>query len=183
MNRENGVEVARSRGVVHLVNSTLQTAKFHPNIGLFDVIEHIKDDVEFLREINRILDNEGTLFITVPAFDLLWSQNDMNAQHFRRYTLKSFSSMAAKAGFKTIYSTYFFSLLPLAIFFLRVLPYRLGIRFSNVYSKAAKEHKAERVASVMDWVGAKEIKTFKKGKKVLVGSSCLLILRKANIIE
>lgn len=177
-----GIESAKKRGVTHLINSSLHVADFRnevfQNIGLFDVVEHIKDDVTFLKEINRILTVDGVVFVTVPAFEGLWSQNDDNAQHYRRYTLSTFSAMAKKAGLKTIYSTYFFSLLPIAIFIFRSLPYKLGIRYGSIYKKAANEHKEGPGSVIMKWMGLIEMKVLRKNQKLICGSSCLIVLRK-----
>ena len=52
--------------------------------GLFDVMEHIENDISFLRSINYILLTGGYLFITVPAYNFLWSKEDTLACHFRR---------------------------------------------------------------------------------------------------
>src|SRR5207302_969127 len=37
-------------------------------ICMFDVLEHIEEDVETLRAIKRLLKKNGRIFITVPAF-------------------------------------------------------------------------------------------------------------------
>ena len=61
--------------------------------GLFDlilcmdVIEHVPDDVEFLRDLcRRFLSRGGQLLCTVPAWPSLFSTHDVTLKHFRRYT-------------------------------------------------------------------------------------------------
>lgn len=54
----------------------------------------------------------------------LWSQHDVTAGHFRRYTRVSLEKLF-QDRFKIVYFSYFFSALVLPIFVLRVLPYRL----------------------------------------------------------
>lgn len=55
-------------------------------LGMFDVIEHVADDVGALRWAAQQLVPGGLLVITVPAFDFLWTKHDEAAHHVRRYT-------------------------------------------------------------------------------------------------
>jgi SAM-dependent methyltransferase len=177
-----GIMVAKQRGIDHLINSSFQDAGFlkgvFPNIGLFDVIEHIENDVAFLKQIKEVLADDGKLYITVPAFNYLWSQNDVNSQHYRRYTIRTFEQCAESAGFKIIYATYFFRLLPFTIFLFRSIPYRLGIRFRNLYSKASKEHKNGFASRLMNLASTSEVHTVEKKRRLNFGSSCLIVLQK-----
>jgi 2-polyprenyl-3-methyl-5-hydroxy-6-metoxy-1,4-benzoquinol methylase len=179
---EYGILIAKQRAVSHLINSSLQDASFLkqvlPNVGLFDVLEHIKDDLDFLRQVESVLTNDGTVFITVPAFNYLWSQNDVNAQHYRRYTMATFTKLAEAAGFRIIYATYFFRFLPFGIFLFRSLPYRLGIRFKSLYSKANKEHKNGFASKVMNFLANSELNAIANKRKLNFGSSCLFVLQK-----
>ncbi|MCW1908702.1 MAG: class I SAM-dependent methyltransferase [Candidatus Saccharibacteria bacterium] len=52
----------------------------------FDVLEHIADDSTALVEWTRVLKPGGKLFITVPAYQWLWSEHDESMHHYRRYT-------------------------------------------------------------------------------------------------
>lgn len=179
---EYGIHVAKQRGVIHLINSSLQDAGFLkevlPNVGLFDVLEHIKDDIDFLKQIENVLTDNGKVFITVPAFNYLWSQNDVNAQHYRRYTTKTFRSVAEAAGFKISYATCFFRFLPFGIFLFRSVPYRLGIKFKRLYSKATKEHKNGFASKLMSFLGESELNAIGKKRTLNFGSSCLFVLQK-----
>jgi len=67
--------------------------------GAFDVTEHIEDDLGFLRELGGILRPGGRLYVTVPAFPFLWSQEDTDTGHYRRYTLPAIEAVLRKAGF------------------------------------------------------------------------------------
>src|SRR5207249_3972828 len=84
-----GVKRARERGI-EAKHATLDTAGFAPaslgSIGMFDVVEHIKDDVGFLKQARSYLQPGGRLYLTVPAYQALWSGEDVYAEHFRRYT-------------------------------------------------------------------------------------------------
>jgi SAM-dependent methyltransferase len=96
--------------------------------GLFDVVEHIADDVGYLRGLHRLLQPGGRLYLTAPAHPALWSQEDIDAGHCRRHTLASMHRLLSAGGYEPIWSSYFFRPLPLPIAILRSLPFRLGLR-------------------------------------------------------
>lgn len=54
-------------------------------VTAFDVIEHIDNHSLAATEIARVCKPGGIVFVTVPAFQLLWSEHDEINQHFRRY--------------------------------------------------------------------------------------------------
>ena len=51
-----------------------------------DVLEHIDDELHALRELHRVVRPGGTLLVTVPAYQSLWSEHDVINHHKRRYT-------------------------------------------------------------------------------------------------
>ena len=82
-------------------------------IGAFDVIEHIKEDEEVLRQTCVALKPEGWMLLTVPQHEWLWSPTDEYALHERRYTAADLHRKIKSAGFRVIRSTSFVtSLLP-----------------------------------------------------------------------
>ena len=85
-------------------------------VGLFDVLEHIEDDVGSLRSLGRKLNPTGTLLVTVPAMPWLWSSHDETHHHFRRYTRASLNRAIRAAGLEPVKVGYFNTLLfPLAV--------------------------------------------------------------------
>ena len=87
-----------------------------------DVIEHIDDDIAFLKNYVQIAPMGSTFFITVPAYTFMWSQHDVFLGHYRRYTRRSLNTLMANAGLTTIKSGYFYSFLfPLAFIQRKVL--------------------------------------------------------------
>ncbi len=110
------------------------------NIGLFDVVEHIEDDEAFLIENHSYLKKGGKIYITVPAYQWLFSEEDVYAGHYRRYSVKQISSLLENIGFEVKYKTYFFTFIPIPLFLLNALPYKLGIK---------KKHESEKYANVM----------------------------------
>ena len=111
---------AYKRGIKNVLCSTLEQAEFAPSsidsVGLFDVVEHIEDDYLFLKSINKYLKDDGYIYITVPAFNFLWSNEDVDAGHFKRYSTTELNELLEKSGFSIIQSTYIFSILPLPVF-------------------------------------------------------------------
>ncbi len=80
-------------------------------IGVFDVIEHICDDLQALKEINKALVNGGGLIVTVPQHPFLWGESDRINQHKRRYIRSNLKVLLKEAGFEIIRTTSFVSLL------------------------------------------------------------------------
>jgi len=176
---------AKNRNIKNVVCSTLEDAEFDnsslDSIGLFDVVEHIKDDSIFLTDIHRYLKNNGYIYITVPAYSFLWSNDDVDAGHYRRYSLKKINELLSKCGFSIEYSTYFFSILPLPIFLFRSIPSILGMNNkSSDLVKNKKEHSNKKgvVNSIMRKVWSLELGKIKKSKKINFGSSCFIVGKK-----
>jgi SAM-dependent methyltransferase len=117
--------LARERGAGEVVEGSVlsmpfESASFDLAVSL-DVIEHLEDDLGALRELRRVIAPGGALLITVPAYQWLWSGHDEVNHHHRRYTRRSLQHVAEQAGWETVRTTYFNSLLlPVAIL-LRVL--------------------------------------------------------------
>lgn len=182
---QRGATNAKRRAVEHIICSTLEDAGFDKgtieSVGLFDVVEHIENDQSFLEKINTYLENEGLVYITVPAYNVLWSNEDKDAGHFRRYSLSQIKHLLTKTGFEVVYSTYIFSVLPLPILLLRSLPSRLGL---NKNSGELKKHKNEHspkkgiVNSIMQKVWNWELARVKAGKKISIGGSCFIVGKK-----
>jgi len=68
-------------------------------ITAIDVIEHIEDDTQSLKEFNRLLRPEGWLLLCVPAFMLLFGKHDQLFGHYRRYCSKDLRSKLEACGF------------------------------------------------------------------------------------
>jgi SAM-dependent methyltransferase len=119
------VALARARGAGEVIEGSVlsmpfDSASFDLAVSL-DVIEHLEDDLGALRELRRVVAPGGALLITVPAYQWLWSGHDEINHHHRRYTRRSLQRVAVRAGWETVRTTYFNSLLlPVAIL-LRVL--------------------------------------------------------------
>lgn len=180
---ERGVANARRRGLSHVVCGTLGDAGFLPGTfaaaGLFDVIEHVRDDHSLLVEVRGTLARGGLLLATVPAGPWLWSREDEEAGHFRRYDEGSLSRALAGAGFEVVFLTRIFRPLVLPIFLLRALPHRLGIGRPLDAERAHRQHGTAGGAGAR-WLSRRldaEFRAVQAGRRVRAGSSLLVAAR------
>jgi len=77
-------------------------------VTAFDVLEHMSNDTVVLKEWHRVLKIDGYLYVTVPAYQWLFSPHDKQLQHYRRYLISNLSEKLQKVGFKPIFTSYFF---------------------------------------------------------------------------
>ncbi len=97
-------------------------------LTMFDTIEHIADDVGALREARRALAGDGRLFISTPAYQFLYANNDRVAHHERRYTVRGLGGKLRAAGLEPVRLTYFNTLL-----FPAILPAVLAKKLQERY--------------------------------------------------
>lgn len=119
------VDAARARGIGEVVMGSIGEMPFADDsfdlAVCLDVIEHLPDDRGALRELRRAVAPGGSLLVTVPAYQWLWSSHDTINQHCRRYTRATLLAATSDAGWHCKRVTYFNSLLlPVAVA-LRVL--------------------------------------------------------------
>ena len=69
---------------------------------MMDVIEHVDDDVGLIRQYSDSMLQHGTMLITVPAFQFLWSKHDVFLEHKRRYTHASLHRAIEAAGLTVV---------------------------------------------------------------------------------
>jgi len=65
-----------------------------------DVIEHIKNDSQIIKELHRVCAPDGLLLTVIPAFRFLWSERDLRLGHNKRYIKSEIRLLAEKAGFR-----------------------------------------------------------------------------------
>jgi SAM-dependent methyltransferase len=179
---EAGARNARlQRGLANVVCSTIEDAQFAPHsfgaIGMFDVIEHIERDRDFITGIASLLKTDGRLYLTVPCHRWLWSQADVEAGHFRRHTLSSLRTLLLGV-FEIDYLSYFFEPLIAPQFLLRTLPYRLGLGRNKLLSSES-EHGSRQgtMVRMLDRLLAREVDKVAKGEALSFGASCLVAAR------
>jgi SAM-dependent methyltransferase len=108
-----GLRFAHRRVVCGLVQGDLHRPPFGRSfalLGMFDVLEHLPDDLQVLRDLEQMLAPGGVLVLTVPAFPSLWSYFDEAAHHARRYTRQSLTATLQTAGYEVQQVSYFMAL-------------------------------------------------------------------------
>jgi SAM-dependent methyltransferase len=180
-----GAANARRRGLRHVVCSTLEDVGFGAGTlsaaGAFDVIEHIQDDLSFVRSLAHSLAPMGRLYLTVPAFPWLWSHEDDFAGHYRRYTTATLRHLLEQCGFQVEYMTYFFQFLPLPVFCFRTIPYKLRLRHHVTdIDRARTDHEGPGgpLKYLLDGVLNRELALIRSGRTIPFGGSCLSVARK-----
>ena len=172
-----GICHARTRGLRNVVHATLKEAHFRdgslPAIGFFDVMEHIDDEHGFLCEIRRCLTADGRIYLTVPAGRWLWSDADVQAGHFRRYTFASLRRALERAGFRPLFMSKMFSLLPLPLFLCRSLPSLFGHRRQPARSYSGQLRFKRR--AIMERIWHWELARLARGRSIPCGTSCLAV--------
>ncbi len=177
-----GARHAWQRGVRPVICATLERAGFPEQslggIGIFDVLEHIEDDVAFLRNMRRHLKPTGRLYITVPAFQFLWSAEDTAAGHFRRYSRSTLRAVLERAEFEVEYLSGMFAWLPLPVFLRRSLPSRLGRRDASA-SRADAVHMLpeSRFGRALDRLLTREREHISRGGSLMIGGSLIAVAR------
>ena len=71
-----------------------------------EVLEHVKNDIQAIRQIFRVPKPGGTAIFTVPAKPELFSELDTIAGHYRRYLQSELVGKVTGAGMKVITSFY-----------------------------------------------------------------------------
>ncbi|MFA5316813.1 MAG: class I SAM-dependent methyltransferase [Dehalococcoidales bacterium] len=120
-----GLKIAAAR--VHkakLINADCRTfdpGKGFDAAGAFDVLEHIQDDDELLRQMHKSVKPGGGVIITVPQHPFLWSKVDEFACHVRRYRAKDLQKKMEAHGFNVVRKTSFVFFLMPAVFVSRLM--------------------------------------------------------------
>ncbi len=133
------LQLSKEKNVCNVVEGSLPhhipLDKTYNVIAMFDVLEHIEEDLASLLAIKKILHKNGRLLLTVPAFMFLWSDHDDLHHHKRRYTKKSLTNVLKQAGYNIEYLTYFntflFPVVSLVRLVSRLLKRRSGSDISN----------------------------------------------------
>jgi len=120
----------------------LENKKKYDLICLFDVLEHIDDDLQALNTISDLLEDNGDILISVPAYMFMWSSHDESIHHYRRYTSTGIQEIVKKTNLYLQRSTYFNTLLfPIAF-----------VERKIVRNKFNKEYNAKNLPKLIDFV-------------------------------
>lgn len=152
-------------------------------VGLFDVLEHLDDDVGALRGLRQLLTERGSLLLTVPADPSLWSYFDVGSHHKRRYDEGDLRAKLVEAGYVVEYLTPYMSVLHPVI--------RLGRRFTawraapprsatEAWSVAEADLRVRPLSgAVLDFLLGQEVRMLRRRRRLPIGASLLCVARRA----
>lgn len=176
---------AKKRGVKNVFCGTFQEfdfGKYDIDIcGLFDVIEHIEDDISFLNELYSKIKRNTHIIISVPSLKLLWSDVDIYTGHYRRYNKKDTIRILNNTKFQFVDSGYYFSPYVLPLLVLRVLPFRIGFKKNNekIKQEEMKNHNQNNfVQTIINKRNKQWGEKIAKGNYPYFGTSMFIVLKK-----
>jgi SAM-dependent methyltransferase len=70
------------------------------SVACLNVLEHIRDEAAALAHMYAVLPEGGRAVLIVPAFERLYGPIDERLGHYRRYSKKSLTRVAERAGFR-----------------------------------------------------------------------------------
>ena len=86
------------------------------SIFCLNVIEHIKDDRQAMKNILKMLKPSGKAVVLVPAYQKLFNKIDTSLQHFRRYTDKTLTDIVPQQA--TIQKVFYFNAMGIPAWFI-----------------------------------------------------------------
>jgi len=105
------VAYCAERGLEHVRQAGLESLPFDD--GQFDlllacdVLEHVAEDVGALVELGRVAAPGAYLVVTVPAYQWLWTEHDVQLHHLRRYTRRQLTDRVTQSGWEPLVTTSF----------------------------------------------------------------------------
>ena len=111
--------IKKERKIKNLYSTLKIKKNFYDLILLADVIEHVKQPKELLKDLKKFLKKDGHILITVPAYQFLFSKKDEVLGHYRRYNKKLLKKELS--GFKVENISYFNTFLCIPIIIMTML--------------------------------------------------------------
>jgi SAM-dependent methyltransferase len=182
-------QYARQRCSCSLVQGDMLKPPFASNfqlIGVFDVLEHLPDDMQALRDLHSMLTIRGALLLTVPIHPSLWSYFDEASCHCRRYEPDELERKLIDAGFQVEYLTpYMSTILPLVWLRRRLVALVNRGRAADprrVHELAASELRVTPVVNeLMGWLLGLEARSIARRRRLRIGTSLLAVARKTAV--
>lgn len=151
-------------------------------ILMLDVLEHVEDDQGFLQHaVLHLLDGDGWVLITVPAYQFLFSEHDRVLHHFRRYSPSACRELILDSGLQIVNQGGLYSSL-----LLPRLVQNLSERRSTVKVKktaSARNHGGvltNSFTTALEIEGAFDFWLSRRSRKVLPGLSYWALCRRST---
>jgi SAM-dependent methyltransferase len=97
---------------------------------MLDVLEYIDEELRALARVREMLKPGGSLLITVPAYQRLWSSHDLAVRNKRRYSRSGLLDVTRRSGLAPVFSTHFNAAL---------LPLIAGVRLAGTTGESQPE--------------------------------------------
>ncbi|MBN1758313.1 MAG: class I SAM-dependent methyltransferase [Chitinispirillaceae bacterium] len=91
-----------------------------------ELLEHLEQDQLAGREFGRVLERDGIVLVSVPAYRFLWGSHDVWNRHVRRYSTGSFRQLVDGTELRISYLTYYKFLFVIPLFLFRNIKKLLG---------------------------------------------------------
>ena len=109
---EEAIRYSKSRKIDNIARASIscmpfKNCSFDIVISL-DVLYHknVRNDFETLKEIHRVMNQNGVLLLNLPAYNFLRSRHDEAVHTKHRYTIRDLKGKVEKAGFEIEKITY-----------------------------------------------------------------------------
>ena len=146
-------------------------------VGFFDVLEHIENEKEFLKNVYEKMEVSGLVFLSVPAHSWLFAEHDVALGHYRRYSRKSLRRVFEDVGFEVVSCEFIFTFLVVPAFLIRRLPFLMGQRRDTKIVLAEAESILNLPRPLVHILGA--LCRVERLIKLPFGLSLFAVLRKA----
>ena len=181
-----GLQYARQRTTCPLVQGDMHVPPFGTQfdlIGLFDLLEHLPDDMQVLRNLHAMLAPEGVLLLTVPAHPSLWSYFDEASHHCRRYKPSELESKLVGTGYRVEYLTQFmasiFPLVWLGRLLVTLFNRQPASDASGTRDLASHDLRITPVMNeILNWLLAQEARLLGRRQSLPIGTSLLAVARR-----
>ena len=91
----------KNKKKLKIKNTTIDKIKRKfDSIIYFDVLEHIKDDLNEIKNAKKKCKKKGFLIFSVPAYQSFYNEFDKSVGHFKRYNKNDFKKLSAKTNLK-----------------------------------------------------------------------------------
>ncbi len=180
-----GLRFAQDRSAGPLVQGDVRNCPFgkpFDMIGMFDVLEHVPQELETLSALRAALAPGGRLVLTVPAHQYLWSYFDEAAHHCRRYSSQEIRDKLVRAGFEVEFLSPFMScIFPIVWLFRKVGNRRQRRHSEDAKTLALKEFRVIPVINGLLTALLKfEALWLSRGHSLPIGTSLVVIARRSS---
>jgi SAM-dependent methyltransferase len=169
-------EQARKRTGNEIVQGSIAALPFAAEsfdaMSSCDVVCQVTEPAQAMHEFHRCLKSGGTIVVTMPAYQWLFSYHDREVGNLRRYSRRELNALLVGAGFTVVRSTYWNTLpFPLAVLRRKILP--------PVTAKSDVGAFSPWLEACFNGLMALERAWFKLGGRFPLGTSVLTVARKS----